>query len=130
MSLPNLTYIDKYIQDGQNSSISLKNLYDTYLVSTKNDNSHIFRVPFYDFFTEHKSELSKLIEYYQCPEYMFYKPKLLSLDLYKTTELWLSILRLNGMRNITEFHQPFIKIYNPAGLERLINIFFKRSGVK
>ena len=59
---------------------------------------------------------------------MFYKPKMVSMELYGTTELWLSLLRVNEMTNITEFHQPLIKVYNPDQVKELITIFFKREG--
>ena len=58
---------------------------------------------------------------------MFYKPKMLSYELYGTTELWLAILRANNMKNISEFHYPIIKVYQPDRLKELIKVFFKRE---
>ena len=62
---------------------------------------------------KYQDELSKAIQLYNIPEAMYYNPKMLSLTLYGTTELWLGLLRVNNMKNVTEFHKPFIKIYNP-----------------
>ena len=121
------TYMDQYIADGQNESISLHNLYDTILVG-QSDNDHIFRIPINDFFLKYRDELSKYIEIYSVPQHMFYKPKLLSFTLYGTTELWVSLLRVNNMHNITEFHLPCVKIYEPGAVKELIKIFFKREG--
>ena len=61
------------------------------------------------------------------PQTHFYKPKLTSVMLYGTTELWLSILRVNGLKNVTEYHLPFIRYYDPDGLKTIINIYFKRQ---
>ena len=129
MALPDITYIDKYIADGKKETLSLKNFYETILVGNVDKPDHIYRIPINDFFVKHKSELDAIVQYYSVPQSMFYKPKTVSYELYGTTELWLAILRLNGMRNITEFHQPIIKIYNANSLKELIDIFFKRAGV-
>lgn len=129
MALPDITYIDKYIADGKKETLSLKNFYETILVGNVDKPDHIYRIPINDFFVKHKSELDSIVQYYSIPQSMFYKPKTVSYELYGTTELWLAILRLNGMRNITEFHQPIIKIYNANSLKELIDIFFKRAGV-
>lgn len=126
IAIANITYMDSYINDGQKSTLSLKNIYDTMLVSNYTKD-HIFRIPISDFFIKYRSQLSECIQYYTLPEMMFYKPKMLSLELYETTELWLSLLRVNDMRNITEFHLPLIKIYNPNDVKEIINIFFKRE---
>lgn len=128
MSLPNITYVDAFIDDGQQAVLSLKNFYDTMLVKNKENADHIYKIPISDFFVQHRTELSSIVQYYAMSESMFYKPKMVSYDLYNTTELWLSLLRLNEMRNVTEFHIPVIKVYNPSAIKELINIFFKREG--
>ena len=129
MSLPDITYIDKYIADGKKETLSLKNFYDTLLVGDVDDPNHVFKISIGDFFIKHRDELESIVQYYSIPQSMFYKPKTVSYELYGTTELWLSILRLNNMRNITEFHQPIIKVYNANSIKELIDIFFKRAGV-
>lgn len=128
MGLPNTTYIDSYINDGQQAVLSLRNFYDTILVNNTNRTDHIYRVPMSDFFVKYRDQLSGIVRYYSVPETMYYKPKMVSYELYDTTELWLSLLRLNDMRNTTEFHMPIIKVYESASLKELINIFFKREG--
>lgn len=128
MALPNTTYIDAFINDGQQSVLTLKNFYDTMLVAKNESLDHIYRIPMADFFIRYRNELSGIVQYYGMSDTMFYKPKMVSLDLYGTTELWLSLLRLNEMQNITEFHMPIIKVYDPVSVKELINIFFKREG--
>lgn len=126
--MPDMTYMDRYIKDGKSETVSLSNLYDSMLVSSTDRPNHIFRVPIGDFFLNHSGDLKKFIQLYEVQEMKFYKPKLVSLELYGTTELWLSLLRVNNMENVTEFHSPLIKIYNPAMLAEYISIFFKREG--
>lgn len=125
--LPDSTFIDQYIADGQNATYSLKNFYDTKLIATSSDISHVYRTPFDDFFIQYRSELEKIIQLYTIPQSMFYRPKTVSLDLYGTTELWLSLLRVNDMKNITEFHKPIILVYHPKYIFELMKIFFKRD---
>ena len=126
MSMPNPTFTREYIADGQKAIMALKHFYDTTLV-TNYDSNRIIRIPIHDFFVKYKYELEELVEYYNMPQRYFYKPKMVSLELYDTTEMWMGLLRLNRFRNITEFDQSVIKIYSPAGLKALMNIFFKRE---
>ena len=129
MALPNITYMDKYINDGKKETLSLRNFYESILVGNADNTDHIFKIPINDFFIKYKKELDSIVLYYNVPQSMFYKPKSLSYELYGTTELWLAILRLNEMRNITEFHQPIIKVYDKNYINELIGIFFKRQGI-
>lgn len=130
MSVETNTYITNLIDYGQKQSISLKNLYDTILVNDQSNDPHVFRIPWNDFFLKYEDELNDTKQLFNVSESMYYKPKMLSLTLYGTTELWLALLRANNMKNITEFHRPFIWIYNPYSLKELIDIFFKREKKK
>lgn len=125
--MPDRTYIDQYINDGMRETLSLHNLYDTILIGNKNNEDNIFRIATNDFFLKHKDELEKIIQIYEVPDTMYYKPKALSLQLYGTTELWLALLRANNMRNVTEFHQKYIKVYQPDLLVDIIKVYFKRE---
>ena len=121
-----MTYIDTYIKSGQKSPINLDKLYDTVLIE---NGDRIFRIPIDDFFLRYHTQLADTIMVYTCPDEYFYKPKLMSLSIYGTTELWLSLLRVNDMMNVTEFHMPLIKVYEPQTVKQLINLFFKREGI-
>lgn len=126
-TLDNITYIDTFIQEGQRATISPKNLYETLLTCDEDQRDHIIRIPIGDFFSRYKMQLSEIIQYYNMSDAYFHKPKLLSLEIYGTTELWIALMRLNGYRNITEFRESMIQVYNPDALRELINIFFKRE---
>ena len=50
-----------------------------------------------------------------------YKPKLLSEDLYGTTELWDTILLLNDCVSVIDFKPVTVKIYDPEEFKALLN---------
>lgn len=127
-SMPDITYIDQYISDGKKAIVSLEHLYDTKKVESLSHN-HVFRVPWNDFFLKYRNELNEITEWKSIPESNFYKPKMVSYELYGTTELWIGLLRVNNMKNVSEFHFPLIKVYNYQDLMELINIYFKREKI-
>lgn len=127
MSSITKTYMDAAIRDANESVVRLSNFYDTMLSASIDEPTRICRIPLSDFFTRYSKELARTIQYYNLAERYFYQPKTLSLELYGTTELWLSLLRVNHMTNVTEFHLPIIQIYNPIELKELIQILFKRE---
>jgi hypothetical protein len=126
-ALPDVTYVNKYIKDGKKAILNLKHFHTTILTSDKSK-ENIIRIPINDFFLKYQEELYVGVRVYQLSDHYFYKPKMFSLELYQTTELWLGLLRINAMRNISEFCQPLIKAYDPVKIKELINIFFKREG--
>lgn len=125
--MPDITYIDDYINDGESNARSLTKIYDTTLIGDINDTSHIYRIPLDDFFLKYKDELEQTLQLYSVEESLFYKPKALSKQVYGTTEFWLAILRANNMKSITEFCKPVIYLYEPGSLLTLIRVFFKRE---
>lgn len=122
-----IAYADQLIAEAQKDPMNLANFINSILVGNA-DNDHVYRTTIGDFFLDHWTELAPATELFPLPQEYFYQPKTLSWDLYGTTDLWLALLRVNGMRNVTEFHNPIIRIYNPARLRELIDIFFKREG--
>lgn len=127
MAEPNITYLNNYINDGQSALINLRKIYDTILVTEADNRNNMFRIPINDIFLKYNEQFADTIQNYALPEFYFYKPKLLSYELYGTTELWLALLRINGMRNISEFNKSIIKVYTPDQIQELIQIFFKRE---
>lgn len=127
--MDSITNIYQLIKKNSQASYKLENFYDTILVAD-DPSKYIYRVPIDDFFIRYKDQLKAIETTYALPENLYYKPKALSLLLYNTTEYWLALLRINKMKNITEFCQPLIKVYNSILLKDLVNIFFKREGKK
>lgn len=129
MGLPNITYTDQYILDGKRAVASLSNFYSTMVMKDIDRPDQLFRVPMDDFFIRYRIPLSEIVIEYECPDNMFYQPKTVSYHLYNTTEMWMGLMRLNNMKNITEFIEPIIKVYQPDPLFKLMDIFFKRERV-
>lgn len=129
----NVTYIDRYIIDGQKSQLSLNKFYDSMLCTNMpiadNDDTikDLFRIPVYDMFLRYRSQLEDSVVMRYIDNKYFYKPKTISLSLYGTTEMWTSILRLNKMRNVSEFTKNYIKVYDPDRVVELLQIFLKRE---
>lgn len=122
-----ITYIDRFIQTGKKETMSLKNFYDTILIGDSAEGDNAFRIPIGDFFLNHHTELKPSLQIYTCSTDFYYQPKFLSLQLYGTTELWLALLRANGLKSICQFHYPFIKVYEPSKAIEIIKTFFKRE---
>jgi len=122
------TFVQPLIDEGQSAIMSLPNFYDTVLMVDTKDPNHVIRIPVDDVFLKYRPQFEEAISLYAVPRSMFYKPKTVSMDLYGTTEMWLALMRLNGIRNVAEFNRPMIKVYEPATIEELITIFFKREG--
>lgn len=126
--MPNVTYADQYVIDGKQAIISLRKFYDTVLITNRDRSDHVFRIPVGDLFLNYRDQLANSVVLYQLPENHLRQPKRLSEELYGTTEMWLSLLRLNGMRNVTEFNRRLIKVYDPDTVRELIDLFLKREG--
>ena len=122
-----ITNIDDFIKINKQNVYRVDNYYDKLLVSP-NPEKHIFKIAIQDFFLEHKKEFKILETQEMVNELFFYKPKMFSQSYYGTTEMWLPLLRVNNMRNITEFNKTLIKVYNKTVVKDLIDIFFKREG--
>ena len=118
------THMTDFSANNLNNNSSLNKFYRTLLTVDSEDLSTINRIPYDDFFTRYAGPLSQItVQYIVLPEY-FYQPKTVSQMIYGTTELWLGLLR-----NITEFNQDIISIYEPAQLSSLIKIFFNREKI-
>lgn len=126
--MPDITYTDQYINEGQSAPTGLHKFYDTILMTNEENKDHIFRIPLYDTFLKYRQHFQEAVVIYQMPRSQFYQPKTVSLELYGTTEMWLALLRLNSMRNISEFKKQIIKVYDASAVQELIEIFFAREG--
>ena len=56
-----------------------------------------------------------------------YKPKLLSLDLYGTTELYILLMKLNNMTSVIEFDKEKIKVFTKNIIEVLNEIMVQEN---
>lgn len=122
-----VTNINDFIKLNKRNVYRTDNYYKKILLSP-DASKHIFKIPIEDFFIEHKRDFQILESEEMIDELYFYKPKLFSLNYYGTTEMWLPILRVNGMKSLVDFNKSIIKVYNKTVVKDLINIFFKREG--
>ena len=123
-----VTWIDKFIREGKSAQVSLHNIYDSMLMMERDNETNMCRIPLYDLFLKHWHQFADTVQDYTLSERHMYQPKTISAEIYGTTEMWLPLLRLNRMRNVTEFTRREIQIYNPTFVKPLIEIFLKRAG--
>lgn len=95
--------------------------------ATMNDiqNNRIVKFPFSSIINKYKDFLYNIIIEIELNDEEFeiyqYKPKMLSEDLYGTTELWDSILILNNATTVAEFNSKKIKLYDPKKFKKYLN---------
>ena len=125
MSMPYLSTIQELIDFIKDEEISYRNLHlPIYIHNTKTDD--IIRVPYQSIFAKYidyfrsiriKSSFSER----EIMKYR-YKPKMLSNDLYDTTELWSVLLEINGFSSIIDFNlEKPIYVLHPGRMLDILN---------
>ena len=118
------TYINKSIEDSRDADFKASNLYFTAAIEDK-ASGDVIRVPYSSITQKYADILSQYVRIVGYTESQFkkyqYKPKLLSQDIYGTTELWASLLQLNGMVSVLEFNRPYLKVYDPNVILDVLN---------
>lgn len=118
------TYISKSIEDSRDADFMASNLYFTATIEDKSSGD-VIRVPYLSLTQKYADILSQYVTIARYTEVQFnkyqYRPKLLSQDIYGTTELWASLLQLNGMISVLEFNKPYVKIYDPNAILDVLN---------
>ncbi|MDD3172083.1 MAG: hypothetical protein PHF63_00185 [Herbinix sp.] len=113
-TLSECSTIGDCVDFGKNLDISLSSLAYKGAFTDDSGNKIIYNTT--NIIGRYDSLLAEYVEDMEYTEAEFVKyymqPKRLSLDLYKTTELWALLLRLNKMTDITQFTKSKIKIYN------------------
>jgi hypothetical protein len=117
--------IKQFIELGSENSLTLDNtslLTETQGVTFPTYN--ILRQKYRGIILENSLQIElddNLLNYYK------YKPKLLSLKLYNTTELWHLLLWLNNMTSIMQFSQKKMVVFNPDAMDVLNKIIQRES---
>ena len=95
--------------------------------------SRNIEIPFSSLTNKYRHFLSKIVRSTALPDYLKarYKqrPKLVSYDLYGTTEFWNDILILNNCFSVVEFEPSTIKVYDPDRLKEYINEILIIEGI-
>lgn len=73
-------------------------------------------IPYEDIFHRYRADLASLIVCRELTENekrrWFYNPKVMSYDLYGTTELWFTIIELNEIYSLTQLNMSPMKMYS------------------
>lgn len=112
------------VEDAKALDISYRTLHPSAIIVDGQSGRNI-QFPFSSLINKYKDFLHDIIiEFELSPEeqeiYMF-NPKMLSEDLYGTTELWDTLLILNNVTSVTEFKPVKVKIYDHNRFKRYIN---------
>ena len=116
--------LPEQIQQAKELEISYRTLHPGAIMHDVNNQRDI-NFPFSSIISKYKDFLYQIIitieltdeeaDHYQ------YKPKMLSEDLYGTTELWDTLLILNNATSVSEFKLKKLKLYDPTRLKAYIN---------
>lgn len=89
------------------------------------NNERYVKFPFSSIINKYKDFLYNIIQTIELSEeeqdYYQFKPKMLSEDLYGTTELWDTILILNDVVSVSEFKPKKLKLYDPSKFKKYLN---------
>lgn len=123
----NLINMQDYINMSTQNSLQLDNCSlffkeKNYVLMTEN----IFRNKYRDLIMDNLIEVKLSDEEYNKFKY---RPKRLSYEIYKTNDLWHLILWINNTYSITKFDFEIVKLFDPAKIYILNNIFEKEKNI-
>lgn len=120
----NHTYLKEMIADSKEADFRASNMNSVAIITDAYSGENI-KVPYASITNKYADVLSPYVKNVIFTQSEFdkykYKPKLFCEDLYKTTELWSSILQLNGMLSVLDFNRFFVKIYDPRTIDEILN---------
>lgn len=116
--------VTEQVDQAKDLEISYRNLHPSATIDDiNNDRDVIF--PYSSIISKYRNFLYEIIIEVTLTEaeqlYYLYKPKLLSEDIYGTTELWDSILILNNFVSVSEFKPKVLKVYDPDRFKNYLN---------
>lgn len=121
MKSENTYTIEQFIQSNSNSSIS----YEKLSLIEKMDNIHTIT---YNLLNDYRDELNNLLVTINLSDEEFsryaYKPKLLSYDIYGSTELYFIILFINNLCNVKEFNNRKIKMITRDDIYNILSAIY------
>lgn len=116
-SLDKCKSIERWIDEGKDLYISQKNL--AFIEKISNDVVITMDTLLARYIDALKPDITELVLNEDELDAYKFQPKALSYDLYKTTELWNSILYINNMTSITQFNKKKIKVFKLSILDSL-----------
>ena len=123
--------IQELIDSVKDMEVSYRNLHTNIYI--KNTDDEIIKIPYKSLLREYRTYFEDLIvEVPLTPaevvRYRF-KPKLLSYDLYGTTELWANLLEINFCYSVVDFNFDKVKVYDPTAYKKTLNEVMILEGV-
>lgn len=122
--------ITELIESVNEEEISYRNLHTNAYIKNNNE---IIKIPYKSIISDYMPFLKETAidaTFTDDEKEMYrYKPKMLSNDLYDTTELWSALLELNNMVSIADFQTEKIKVFDPDELKELLNEIMIMEGI-
>lgn len=121
----------EHVQMIKNMDISYRVLHPPIILHNEETDKNI-RIPFSSLLNQYRDYLSNIIISVPLNDVLRnkyrFKPKMVSDELYGTTELWDTILVLNNCFRVCEFDPKVLKIYDPEKLKEYINTILILEG--
>lgn len=118
--------VERFISNYRHDPITIDKCY---LKDIEETNSRKLIIPGQDIFSKYKADLDEIIEIHTMSSIekrrWLYNPKVMSFDLYNTTEYWFLLLQANEVFSATQFSMNPVKKYNsslPMIISRIINL--------
>ena len=117
--------MNEQIENAKSLEISYRTLHEQAILKDKISGRNI-QIPFSSFTNKYKDFLNTIIVEVSLTDEerakYRYKPKMVSYDLYNTTEFWNDLLIINNFFSLSEFqHRETMKVYDPNKLKDYIN---------
>ena len=132
MSMNNSSTIADYVRAYETEPITYSNFYLAQVLTGNNNRKML--VNFNSIVVKYMPELKKMIEKVTLsPEdYAKYRfnPKLMSFDLYGTTELWFLLLDINELHSVSEFDLRTLYIFQSDIVDKLSRVINLEQGVR
>lgn len=131
MALP--VSLQEQIQEARDWEISYKTLHPEAILQDRHSGRNLL-IPFSSLTNKYKDFLATIITSTDLDEKdarkYLYNPKLLSYDIYETTEFWNDLLIINNCYSIFEFApRKNFRYYDPSQLKEVLNEILILEGV-
>jgi hypothetical protein len=118
------TTVSEQIQNAVNAEVSYRKLHEHAIV-VNNQSGDTIRISITSILDRYRFILDEYIYQYTIPEDEFvryrFNPKMLSYDLYDTTEYWFLLLAINNCVSKIDFTNNTVKIIDPKSISEFVN---------
>lgn len=121
------------ISDMEEDQVSYRNLHTNMHIRNASSDD-IIKIPYKSIIRDYmpffeKTIISLPLTHEDRARYRF-RPKLMSYNLYDTTELWFAILELNNMKSVAEFNlEKDPKVFIPQDFRKILNEVMVLEGI-